>query len=91
VVLARALRTAARADSRRGHRARSIPETEAAICRTLEALRGELTIIAISHQSPLVDVADRVYRMGDGTALLAADVTRARPAASSVAAIVPRA
>ena len=28
------------------------PETEAAICRTLEALRGELTIIAISHQSP---------------------------------------
>jgi len=67
------------------------PETEAAICRTLEALRGELTIIAISHQSPLVDVADRVYRMGDGTALLAADVTRARTAASSVAAIVPRA
>jgi ATP-binding cassette, subfamily C, bacterial len=49
------------------------PETEAAICRTLEALRGELTIIAISHQSPLVDVADRVYRMGDGAAIVAAD------------------
>ena len=54
------------------------PETEAAICRTLEALRGELTIIAISHQSPLVDVADRVYRMGDGSATLAADASRAR-------------
>jgi ATP-binding cassette, subfamily C, bacterial len=67
------------------------PETEAAICRTLEALRGELTIIAISHQSPLVDVADRVYRMGDGTAILAADVPRARAAASPVAAIIPRA
>lgn len=48
-------------------------ETEAAICRTLEALRGELTIIAISHQSPLVDVADRVYRIGDGAAALVAD------------------
>ncbi len=48
-------------------------ETEAAICRTLEALRGELTIIAISHQSPLVDVADLVYRIGDGTATLVTD------------------
>ena len=53
------------------------PETEMAICRTLEGLRGELTIIAISHQSPLVDVADRVYRMADGTASLAADSARA--------------
>jgi ATP-binding cassette subfamily C protein len=49
------------------------PETEAAICRTLEGLRGELTIVAISHQSPLVDVADRVYRVAEGTARLVAD------------------
>ena len=63
------------------------PETEAAICRTLEGLRGELTIVAISHQSPLVDVADRVYRMGDGTATLVADETRARPAVPPVAAM----
>jgi ATP-binding cassette subfamily C protein len=48
-------------------------ETEAAICRTLETLRGELTIIAISHQSPLVNVADRVYRIGDGKATLVTD------------------
>jgi ATP-binding cassette subfamily C protein len=48
-------------------------ETEAAICRTLETLRGELTIIAISHQSPLVEAADRVYRIGDGTAALVTD------------------
>ena len=63
------------------------PETEAAICRTLEGLRGELTIVAISHQSPLVEVADRVYRMGDGTATLVADETRARPAAPPLAAM----
>jgi len=50
------------------------PETETAICRTLEGLRGELTIIAISHQSPLVDVADRVYRMADGTASLVTEI-----------------
>ncbi len=56
------------------------PETEAAICRTLEALRGELTIIAISHQSPLVDVADRVYRIGDGTATLLTDRLQKSPA-----------
>ena len=60
------------------------PETEAAICRTLEALRGELTIIAISHQSPLVDVADRVYRMGDGSATLVADAPRSRAAPNPV-------
>ncbi len=64
------------------------PETEAAICRTLEGLRGELTIIAISHQSPLVDVADRVYRMADGTASLVTESGRARssPAAMAVSA-----
>ena len=67
------------------------PETEAAICRTLEGLRGELTIVAISHQSPLVDVADRVYRMGDGTATLVAADARARGRRRArVAATVPR-
>jgi len=50
------------------------PETEAAICRTLEGLRGELTIVAISHQSPLVEVADRVYRMAGGTATPVAEI-----------------
>jgi ATP-binding cassette subfamily C protein len=48
-------------------------ETEAAICRTLERLRGELTIIAVSHQSPLVEVADRVYRIGNGSATMVTD------------------
>jgi ATP-binding cassette subfamily C protein len=66
------------------------PETEAAICRTLEGLRGELTIIAISHQSPLVDVADRVYRMGDGNASLTAGVAGVGPASASLEATVNR-
>ncbi|MCC6211392.1 MAG: ABC transporter ATP-binding protein [Burkholderiales bacterium] len=48
-------------------------KTEAAICRTLEGLRGDLTIIAVSHQSPLVEVADRVYRISGGSAELETD------------------
>ena len=59
------------------------PETEASICRTLEGLRGELTIVAISHQSPLVEVADRVYRMADGTATLVADDASLRKATAT--------
>ena len=42
------------------------PRTEAAICETLQELRGELTIVAISHQTALVDAADRVYRLHAG-------------------------
>jgi ATP-binding cassette subfamily C protein len=43
------------------------PKTEAAICQTLKELRGQLTILAISHQAALVDVADRVFQITDGT------------------------
>jgi ATP-binding cassette subfamily C protein len=39
------------------------PKTEAAVCRTLEQLRGSVTIIAISHQPALVNAADDVYRL----------------------------
>ncbi len=42
------------------------PETEASICQTLKGLRGQLTILAISHQSALVEVSDRVFRVSDG-------------------------
>ena len=45
------------------------PESEAAICNTLQQLRGELTILAISHQSALVKIADKVYRIQDGKIL----------------------
>ena len=46
------------------------PENEAAIGRTMEALRGSLTILAISHQTALINSADRVYRLQDGSAVL---------------------
>jgi ABC-type bacteriocin/lantibiotic exporter with double-glycine peptidase domain len=47
------------------------PESEAAVCDTLQQLRGELTILAISHQSALVKIADKAYRIQNGNFLLA--------------------
>ncbi|MGI9284095.1 MAG: ABC transporter ATP-binding protein [Pseudomonadales bacterium] len=44
------------------------PASEQAICKTIAKLRGELTILAISHQTALVEVADSVYRLEDGEA-----------------------
>ncbi len=38
-------------------------ETEAGICATLKSLSAELTILAVSHQPALAEVADRVYRL----------------------------
>ncbi len=43
------------------------PESEAAICRTLEKLKGRLTIIAVSHQTALVEAADQALRLADGS------------------------
>ncbi len=42
------------------------PITEAAICERLLALRGSVTILAISHQPKLTEVADLVYQLKDG-------------------------
>jgi ATP-binding cassette subfamily C protein len=42
------------------------PATEADVCRTLVQLRGEMTIVAICHQGPLIDAADHVYRVAGG-------------------------
>jgi ATP-binding cassette subfamily C protein len=39
------------------------PENETAICKTLQKLAGEITIIAISHQPALMKVTDHVYRL----------------------------
>jgi ATP-binding cassette subfamily C protein len=49
------------------------PENEAAICQTLQMLRGELTILTISHQPAVLDVADRAYRLDQGKAVLTLD------------------
>ena len=48
-------------------------ENEMGICTTLRQLRGEFTILAISHQSAFVDTADRVYRLENGVVSLIAD------------------
>lgn len=45
------------------------PESESAVCDTLQQLRGKLTILAISHQSALVEIADEAYRIQDGKIL----------------------
>jgi ATP-binding cassette subfamily C protein len=42
------------------------PRTEAAICQTLHALRGQVTILSISHQPAMTEIADRVYRLEGG-------------------------
>jgi len=50
------------------------PESEAAVCDTLQQLRGKHTILAISHQSALVEIADKAYRIRDGK-ILQAEIT----------------
>jgi ATP-binding cassette subfamily C protein len=42
------------------------PKTEAEICETLRRLCGRTTIIAISHQPAIAEVADVVYKIRDG-------------------------
>lgn len=49
------------------------PATEAALRETLAGLRGALTVLAISHQRALVEVADRVYRVQKGRVELEVD------------------
>jgi ATP-binding cassette subfamily C protein len=43
-------------------------EAEAAVWTTVEGLRGRTTILAISHQPALAEVADRIYRIEHGRA-----------------------
>ncbi|NQX88764.1 MAG: ABC transporter ATP-binding protein [Halioglobus sp.] len=38
-------------------------ESEETICQTMESLKGQLTILAISHNRAMVSAADHVYRM----------------------------
>lgn len=42
------------------------PASETAVCATLAQLRGKMTNLAISHQSGLAAIADRVPRLDDG-------------------------
>ncbi|MDJ0720757.1 MAG: ABC transporter ATP-binding protein [Desulfobacterales bacterium] len=46
------------------------PETESAICDTLLGLTGQVTILAISHQSAMLEAAEIAYRLEAGAAIL---------------------
>ncbi|MBF0136665.1 MAG: ABC transporter ATP-binding protein [Magnetococcales bacterium] len=45
------------------------PPTERAICQTLRGLAGRVTILAITHQTELVQAADRVFQVANGKIL----------------------
>jgi len=42
------------------------PETEKAICQTLEKIKGDMTILAISHQPAIMEIADKIYDLKSG-------------------------
>lgn len=52
------------------------PDSEQAVRQTMEALKGRITLLAISHNRGMVEAADCVYRLCDGGAqeVSAADV-----------------
>ena len=51
------------------------PQSEDAICETLRQLRGQLTILAISHQQAVNKIADRSYCVENGKIVSADDRT----------------
>ncbi len=51
------------------------PLSETGIGRTLLRLRGELTILAVSHRPALIEIADQVYRVENGSVYPAATPT----------------
>jgi ATP-binding cassette subfamily C protein len=53
------------------------PESEKGICDTLCQLRGALTILAISHQAAVLEVADQAYRLQAGGAVQMMEVRSA--------------
>lgn len=46
------------------------PESERVICKTLQQLSKEFTIVAVSHQPAIVKAADRIYVLSEGKAEL---------------------
>jgi ATP-binding cassette subfamily C protein len=53
------------------------PESEAAICETMQKLGGKITILAISHQPALLKVADQAYRLQNKTVVPIEDPSEA--------------
>ncbi len=42
------------------------PDSERSVCEAVQAMRGEMTILAITHQEAFAQLADRVYRVENG-------------------------
>lgn len=52
------------------------PASERAICATLANLKGNLTILAVTHQSALRDIGDRIYQVREGSVSAAPGLER---------------
>jgi ATP-binding cassette subfamily C protein len=44
------------------------PDSAATVTATVSRLRGDITVLAVSHQSALLDAADVIYRVDEGRA-----------------------
>ena len=42
------------------------PETESSIVENIRALRGQSTIIVITHRAAFLTIADQIYELSDG-------------------------
>jgi ATP-binding cassette, subfamily C, bacterial len=51
--------------------------SEAEICETLAGLKGQLTILAVTHQSALREIGDLIYYVADGSVSAVTDRDRA--------------
>jgi ATP-binding cassette subfamily C protein len=54
------------------------PETERAIVGNILALRGESTVISITHRAAFLDIADNIYELSEGR-VVSTDKSRALP------------
>jgi ATP-binding cassette, subfamily C, bacterial len=52
------------------------PATEDQICREVAALRGDFTIVAITHRPAWTAIADRLYKVEDGRVTAVTDRQR---------------
>ncbi len=53
-------------------------DSEAAIRQTMESLKGQLTILAITHNRSMVEAAERIYQLGNGSAELLNSIDESR-------------
>ncbi len=54
------------------------PDTEQAIVENILALRAESTVIAITHRTAFLEIADQIYELDNGR-VVSTDKSRALP------------